>query len=103
VQCGITTTNRTPNGVRRNGQSGCRFCCSHSKQADLDLAKKRILPLRPMTSHFWSAWLNSIWLALVISSRPRSCNEMASVQRQWAVPSGLNDPQSGLRCRLLAG
>jgi hypothetical protein len=51
---------------------------------------KLTLPLRSITSHFWSALLNSIWLALMIPSRPRSCSEMASVQRQWAVPSGVN-------------
>jgi hypothetical protein len=31
-----------------------------------------------------------MWLALVISSRPGSCMDMASVQRQLAVPSGWN-------------
>ena len=35
--------------------SGCRFCCSHSRQADRDLAMNLTLPLRSITSHFWSA------------------------------------------------
>jgi len=48
------------------------------------------LPLRSITSQCCVALLNSIWLARVISRRPSSCNGNASVQRQWAVPSGLN-------------
>ena len=43
-----------------------QVCCSHSKQAERDLAMNLTLPLRSITSHFWSALLNSIWLALVI-------------------------------------
>jgi len=30
--------------------SGCRFCCSHSRQADRDLAMNLTLPLRSITS-----------------------------------------------------
>lgn len=31
--------------------SGCRFCLSHSKQADLDLEKKRTRPLLAPSGH----------------------------------------------------
>jgi hypothetical protein len=49
------------------------------------------LPLRSFTSQCCVALLNSIWLARETSSRPSSCSGTASVQRQWAVPSGLNE------------
>ncbi len=71
--------------------SGCRFSCSHSRQADGDLAKKRTLPFWSLTSHCCAPLLNSILLARWISSRPSSCNGRASVQRHRAVPSMWED------------
>ena len=72
------------------GYSGCKFSCSHSRQPDLDLAMNLTLPFRFLTSQCCVVLLNSMWLARVISSRPSSCREMASVQRHRAVPLGLN-------------
>lgn len=48
------------------------------------------MPRRSITSQCRVLLLNLIWLARVISKWPRSSKLMASVQRDRAVPSGLN-------------